>query len=212
MHEPVVIEPTVTSSADAPTPPQRPPGFAIAAPIESQRLTLRPVAAADLPALAAINGDAEVTRFLPYATWQSADDGTAWLARMDAVAAAGTGQQLIIVRRADGMVIGTLLLFRFDAGSARVELGYVLGRSHRRQGLMREAVLAACGHVFGVLGLRRIEAEVNPANVASNRLLAGIGFTLEGTLRERWVTKGVAHDTHLYGCLAADWQRISKPG
>ena len=38
------------------------------------RLRLRPLDSADLPDLMAVNGDPEVTRFLPYATWQSAND------------------------------------------------------------------------------------------------------------------------------------------
>jgi RimJ/RimL family protein N-acetyltransferase len=70
---------------------------------------------------------------------------------------------------------------------------------------MREALQAVCTHMFSVLGLRRIEAEVNPANVASCQLLLRVGFTLEGTLRQRWVAKGVAYDSHVFGCLAQEW-------
>lgn len=175
--------------------------------VSSRRLTLRPVAEADLADLLEINGDPEVTRFLPYETWRSLDDGVAWLRRMEALAATGTGQQLVVVRHADAKVIGTLLLFKFDEPSARVELGYVLGRSHWRQGLMREALEAVCAHAFTAMAVRRIEAEVNPGNAASNRLLRSLGFTLEGTLRERWVAKGLAYDTNIYGCLAEEWKR-----
>lgn len=176
--------------------------------LDTPRLTLRPVAAADLPDLLEVNGDPQVTRFLPYATWQSLQDGQAWFERMAALGASGTGRQLVVVRRADAKVIGTLLLFKFDDGSKRVELGYVLGRSHWGQGLMREAVVAACSHAFAGLGIRRIEAEVNPDNAASCALLARVGFVLEGTLRKRWMAKGVAYDTHIYGCLAEDWPAL----
>src|SRR5436853_4508165 len=96
--------------------------------VPSQRVTLRPVAAPDLADLLAINGDPQVTRFLPYATWQSAEDAEAWLVRMEALAAAGSGQQLVVVRHADRRVIGTVLLVRYDEGSARRALGYGLGR------------------------------------------------------------------------------------
>lgn len=179
--------------------------FPLITQIDAGRIALRPVAATDLPALLAINGDPLVTQFLPYATWQTLEDGAAWLARMEALGATGTGQQLVVVRRADAAVIGTLLLFKHDAGSQRIELGYVLGRDHWGQGLMREALQAVCGHLFDSRGMRRIEAEVNPANVASCRLLTRVGFTLEGTLRQRWVGKGVAYDTHVFGCLAHEW-------
>jgi [ribosomal protein S5]-alanine N-acetyltransferase len=172
----------------------------------SPRLRVRPVAAADLPDLMAVNGDAEVTRFLPYATWQSPADAEAWLVRMRALDASGISQQLVLERREDGRVIGTALLFRHDEASGRAELGYVLGRAHWGQGLMREALQALCGHAFGPLGLRRLEAEVNPANTASTGLLRALGFTQEGCLRQRWVAKGSEpYDTHFFGLLAHEW-------
>ena len=180
--------------------------------LESPRLALRAIEAADLPDLLEINGDPQVTRLLPYATWQSLADGEAWLARMATLGAAGTGQQLVVVRRVDAKVIGTMLLFKYDPGSSRVELGYVLGRAHWGQGLMREAIVAACSHAFRTLGIRRIEAEVNPANLASCALMEAVGFTHEGTLRKRWVAKGVAYDTHLYGCLVDDWPVAQAAG
>ena len=174
--------------------------------ILSPRLRVRPIAATDLPDLFAVNGDPEVTRFLPYATWQTAADGEAWFARIQSLDAGGTSQQLVVQRRDDGRVIGGALLFRHDQDSARAELGYVLGRAHWGQGLMREAVHALCGHAFGAMGLRRLEAEVNPANTASTGLLRALGFTHEGSLRKRWVAKGSApYDTHFFGLLADEW-------
>lgn len=172
--------------------------------IATPRLVLRPVAAGDLPDLLEVNGDPEVTRFLPYAAWRSLDDAAGWLDRMDTLAAAGDARQLVLVRAADAHAIGTLLLFRHDAASARAELGYVLGRSHWGRGLMREALQAACAHAFGALGLRRLEAEVHPDNAASWRLLERLGFMHEGTLRQRWVAQGAPYDTRLYGRLASD--------
>lgn len=178
-------------------------------PVTTERLTVRPIAAADLGDLFEVNGDDAVTHFLPYPTWTSADDGVAWFTRMEALAATGTGRQLVIERRSDGKVIGTVLLFKHDAGSARLEIGYVLGSAHWRQGYAREALLAVCTSAFGPLGIRRIEAEVNPANTASDALLLSLGFVREGRLRLRWVAKGQAHDTFVYGCLAEEWPGAS---
>ena len=175
--------------------------------LETERLRVRPLLPADLPDLMVVNGDPEVTRFLPYATWAGHEDAVSWHHRMQALHAAGTGVQLVLQHPADGRVIGTVLLFKFDGPSARVELGYVLGRAHWRRGLMREALTAVIDHAFGTSGVRRIEAEVNPANVASDRLLAVLGFTLEGRARQRWVAQGVAYDTHLHGLLAPEWRQ-----
>jgi [ribosomal protein S5]-alanine N-acetyltransferase len=180
--------------------------------LQSARLTIRPVCAVDLPDLLRINGDAQVTQFLPYPTWTCLDDGVAWLARMEALTAAGTGLQLVIEQQHEAQVIGTVLLFRYDEGSRRLEIGYVLARRCWGLGLMREALVCVCGHAFDVLGLRRIEAEVNPDNIASARVLASLGFVLEGRLRQRWQAKGRVYDTQFYGCLADDLRRLPTAG
>lgn len=175
--------------------------------IITARLVVRPVTANDLGDLFDINGDDQVTRFLPYATWQSLDDGIAWLKRMDALSDTGTGQQLVIVRSSDLKVIGATLLFRYDEGSARIELGYVLGRAYWRQGYATEALTAVCHHAFKNMGIRRIEAEVDPRNAASNAVMQSLGFVQEGLLRKRWVTKSEPTDTYIYGCLVEDWNK-----
>lgn len=172
--------------------------------IDTERLALRPVTAAHLDDLMAVSGDPEVTQFLPYATWAGRADAEAWLARIQALEAGGSARQLVILSRTDGRAIGTLLLFRHDPGSRRIELGYVLGRAHWYRGLMHEAAAAACAHAFGPLGLRRIEAEADPDNVASCRLLERLGFRREGRMRQRWTAKGRSYDTCLFGLLADD--------
>ena len=118
----------------------------------------------------------------------------------------GSTLQWVVEDTASKTVIAACLLFQYDAGSARAELGYVLGRAHWRQGLAREAITAVCDRAFGALGIRRIEAEVHPDNAASNNLLQRIGFVHEGRARQRWVAKGATYDTQLYGCLASEWQ------
>lgn len=173
--------------------------------IDTQRLTLVPASAEHLADLLVVNGDDTVTRWLPYATWQTLDDARAWLARVEALVAAGSTRQLVLRHSGHGGVIGALLFHRYEVASRRAEIGYVLGRTHWHQGLMREAVAAACTHAFATLGLRRIEAEVNPDNVASCRLLEGLGFRLEGRLRQRWTAKGTTYDTCLYGVLGQEW-------
>ena len=173
--------------------------------VNTERLLIRPVTSADLDDLLAVNGDDAVTYFLPYATWHSRADGEAWLARTVARTADGAGQQLVIARKADHRVIGAILLFRYDEASARLEVGYVLGRQAWHQGYATEALRSVLGCAFTEWGIRRIEAEVNPDNSASTALLLRLGFVHEGRLRQRWVAKGRTYDTNIYGCLAAEW-------
>ena len=174
-------------------------------PIESDRLVVRLLARADLPALLEVNSSEEVTALLPYPRWASIADGEAWFGRMEAIQATGLALQFVVVSKATGAAIGTCLLFRFEEGSARAELGYALGRSHWGAGLMSEALTALLGRAFGDMGLRRIEAEVDVRNAASARLLQRLGFRREGLLRERWVSKGEVKDVEMYGLLRHEW-------
>jgi ribosomal-protein-alanine N-acetyltransferase len=82
-----------------------------------------------------------------------------------------------------------------------------LGRTHWRQGYAAEALRAVCRHAFEAAGIRRIEAEARPDNVASNELLLSLGFIHEGRLRQRWVSKGESYDTNVYGLLVDDWRK-----
>jgi RimJ/RimL family protein N-acetyltransferase len=184
--------------------------MAFLAPIrtESERLLIREVEAGDLADLLAINADDAVTQFLPYESWRSLADGVAWFERMKKIAETGTAAQLVIVDKASVRAIGTCLLFRLEAASARAELGYVLGRSRWGRGLMHEALVALISHAFDAQGLRRLEAEVNPLNVASCRLLERLGFTNEGLLRKRWLAKGALYDARFYGLLRDEWRPL----
>lgn len=169
--------------------------------LHTERLTLRLAEPADLPMLLAVNGDDAVTRFLPYATWKDLADGEAWFSRIAARQAAGEVAQFVIALKDSGQVIGACLLFRFEIPSGRAELGYVLGRAHWGAGYMLEAMQAFVVAAFGPWGLRRLEAEINPLNHASARLLGRLGFVQEGLLRQRWINKGELCDSALFGLL-----------
>lgn len=78
--------------------------------LETDRLRIREVADFDLEDLMSINGDPEVTKFLPYATWASIEDAAAWLSRMQALQATGSGIQLVIYDKSANLVVGTVLL------------------------------------------------------------------------------------------------------
>jgi ribosomal-protein-alanine N-acetyltransferase len=204
------VDPNAADAANASDRVVPPPAPPLALTLSCQRVDIRPVQAGDIGDLLEVNRDPEVTKFLPYETWKGLDDGHAWLERVQAIASTGTGQQLVLVSKATARAIGSLLLFRYDAGSARAELGYVLKRSCWGQGLMVEALGGVISHCFDSLALQRLEAEANPDNLASNATLRRLGFSCEGRLRQRWVAKGRRYDTHFYGLLRDEW-RAARP-
>jgi len=76
---------------------------------------------------------------------------------------------------------------------------------------MQEALPALISHGFGALELHRIEADIHPANIASERILTGLHFQREGHLRERWFVGGEISDSIIYGLLRKDWDAAIHP-
>ncbi|HEX7334950.1 MAG TPA: GNAT family N-acetyltransferase [Pyrinomonadaceae bacterium] len=107
--------------------------------------------------------------------------------------------------RDSNKVIGTTTLFHLNLDNGRAELGYAMGSAHWGKGYMHEALNALVSHAFEIMDLRRLEADVDPRNVASIRTLEKLGFQREGFLRERWHVNGEIQDAFFYGLLRREW-------
>jgi [ribosomal protein S5]-alanine N-acetyltransferase len=173
-----------------------PPVFALPA---TERLLLRPLRGTDAPSLFDIFSDRETMRYWSTPPWRWPADAEAFLADSRSYLRLG------IARRSDRALIGTCALFAVHQASRRAELGYILGRPHWGQGYAREAVTALLNHGFDAHDLNRIEADADPRNTASVRLLEHLGFVREGQMRERWIVNGEVSDSVWYGLLARDW-------
>ena len=173
--------------------------------IELERVRLRPLDERDVTALFATYSDPLATRYLARPPMTQLSDAQEMLAKIQAGYADGSNLQFAIERRADGAFLGVCLLFNFHKTSARAEIGYILAREHWSRGYMAEALPALIDHGFGALGLNRLEADIDPRNGASARVLQRMGFQPEGLLRERWIVRGETSDTAIYGLLKREW-------
>ena len=182
-------------------------------PIEllTPRLKLRWMTDADAPACYALFSDPEVTRYLGRAPWTAPSQAVQAIEKALADHASGSGLRLGIEVRASGRLIGDACLFHFVDASRRCEIGYSLARSHWGQGYAGEALEALLGHAFGSLDLNRVEADIDPLNTASGRLLERLGFRREGYMPERWIVNGEPADTVWYGLLRRDWTARTAP-
>jgi len=187
--------------------------------IPGPRAALRRITERDLGALVEIFGDPEVSRFIGIPRLRDEAGARALLRDIDQHAARGTLLQWGVVLacgEADGerganattpagRLVGTCTLAHLDPTNRRAEIGFVLGRAHWGRGLMKDAVRLLLDHAFGTLGLHRIEADVDPRNVRSLRLLERLGFRREGHLRQRHRIAGEWQDSVLLGLLAPEW-------
>lgn len=169
------------------------------------RLTLRPLAADDEAALFAIFSDPEVVRYWSRSAWTDMAQADEMLAAALRDYADGSGLRYGIVVSATAELIGVASLFAFNRDNRRCELGYVLGSRHWRRGYVSKALVPVLEHAFGALEMNRIEADIDPQNLASGRVLEKLGFRQEGFMPERWIVHGEFADTAFYGLLKRYW-------
>lgn len=172
---------------------------------ESARVRLRPMEGADAPGVFAMYSDEEVSRYLARPRLTEPGQAMEVIDRARKGYEDGTSLQLTLERRDDNAFLGVCLLFNFHAPSARGEIGYALGRPHWSRGYVREGLPALVDHAFRGMGLHRLEADIDPRNAASARVVQRLGFRPEGLLRERWVVGGERSDSAIYGLLRREW-------
>lgn len=177
--------------------------------LRTSRLWLRELNGADVDALYAIHADAQAM------CWSGAD---AMCQRYEAEHLIATyqhwrrldppGTRWAVVRLEDRCLLGTCGLFGWNPPWRCAIVGYELGRHYWGQGYMTEALHAVLRWGAQAMTLHRVEAHVHAQNTASWRLLARLGFHLEGTAREAGFWNHRYHDLQRWGLLLSE---LSQP-
>ena len=189
--------------------------FAEALPaIEGEGVTLRQPQMSDHPEWAALREKSRA--FLePWEPVWPADDLTrgAFRRRLKRYAEDQRCDQaysFFIFRSADEVLVGGITLSNVRRGVAQAgSIGYWMGESYARQGLMSVALRALIVFSFSGLRLHRLEAACITTNVASIRLLEKSGFQREGYARQYLCINGIWQDHLLYARLKDDPPHLS---
>jgi RimJ/RimL family protein N-acetyltransferase len=174
-------------------------------PIETRRLLLRDFDDGDFAAVHAYASDPEVTRFMFYGPRDEAETRE-YLREMRRSRGRRprTAFELAIVRRDDARLIGACDLTLEPRREA--DLGFILALDAWGFGYASEAALALLDAGFAELGLTRIFATCDVANLASARVLERIGLRRRGILRRHREAKGRWWDMLLFDSTALEWR------
>lgn len=178
--------------------------------IQSDRLILRPLRPDDADAMHIAMSDAPLMTY-----WSSGPHKNVQETR-DYITVNATEAQYrtwAITLKEDGTIdeklkdaaLGWVVLL--DRRQSVKEIGYILRASHHGRGIAREAVHAIIQYGFDILDLRKIIADTDPDNIASNRVLTDMGFQKEGYMREEWETHLGVRDSLLWGLLRSEYNR-----
>lgn len=174
--------------------------------LETNRLLLRDFTEDDWPALHAVESLPEVARY------QDFDPRTEDESRAYVIAASKDGEEdprqtydLAVILRGEGRLIGRCGLGISNADIGEAVLWYTLHPEHWGHGYTTEAARAIVDFGFRELGLHRIWADCDPANIGSWRVLEKLGMRCEGHLRENARIKGEWVDSLIYAILDREW-------
>nr|WP_245889377.1 GNAT family protein [Knoellia remsis] len=91
------------------------------------------------------------------------------------------GRMLPFVIESDGRLVGQLNVSNITLGSFRsCTAGYWVAESAAGRGITPTALALVADHVFGELGLHRLEINIRPENAASLAVVRKLGFRDEG--------------------------------
>lgn len=174
--------------------------------LETERLTLRPVAGGDLSDIVTLAGDIEVARWTASIRHPLGEtEVAAWLARRTK-----SGEHAFaILRKGESGLIGVVGI-TVTAGADKGEIGYWIGRRYWGCGFATEAVRRVLAHGFAVLGLDEVEATVFPGNDRSARVLDKTGFTESKSVQRAAPARGGDCEVIVYTLAREVFGRLTR--
>lgn len=102
----------------------------------------------------------------------------------------------------NGEAVGSIGFFmQSDVYEKSAEIGYWLGESFQKHGIITKAVGILCDTAFEHYGAERVFAEPYERNYGSRKVLENNGFTLEGTIRNGVYKNGELINYCIYSLL-----------
>lgn len=179
----------------------------LSAPIETQRLRLRTLTAADVTdRYLSWLDDPEVTRHLELRFHRhTPEDVRAFVEQMNAC----PDTLLLGIFTKDGDThIGNIKLGPVDRHHERAEVGIMIGdRGTWGRGYASEAIRALTDYAFDGLGLHKVSCGLYAANEGSRRAFLKAGWFEEGRRRDHWSCDGRRQDDVQMGCLRGEAPR-----
>jgi ribosomal-protein-alanine N-acetyltransferase len=169
--------------------------------LHTSRLVLRRITVEDADELFLMRSHAGTMQYIGRPLAASVDDALKLIRVIDDILQAGDGITWGISLKGERELIGTIGLWRIVKEHHRAEIGYLLHHDRLRQGYANEALTKVLDYGFSTIRLHSVEANVNPLNEASLRLLDKHGFVREAWFKENYYYNGVFKDSVIYSLL-----------
>ncbi len=156
---------------------------------------------ADAPEILILRSDDQAMNFIGREKTTTLEEAEAFISTLEKSFKDNAGIYWAICRPDNFALIGNIGFWRIDKTHHRGEIGYMLHPDFWGQNFMSEALAKVLDYGFQKLKFHSVEANVNPQNVASVKLLEKFNFVREGYFRENYLVRGVFQDTASYSLL-----------
>lgn len=178
--------------------------FTVFPKLETDRLILTEFMKNDSEELFKMRSDERVLKYLDRAPHKSIQDSELMIDEMIISYNNKEGINWIIRKKDTLNVIGYIGYWRMRKEDVRAEIGYAMKPEFWGKGFMQEALTKVIEFGFKEFRLHSIEANVNPANLSSIKLLEKAGFKREAYYREDYLFNGKFLDSAIYSLLETD--------
>ena len=169
--------------------------------LSSERLNLRQVVLADENEILVLRSDGRVMKFLDRPMAKSINDSRQFIHNINDGINKNEAITWAITLKNDSKLIGTIGYWQIFKEHFRAEIGFILHPDFQGKGIMQEAINKIIEYGFDVMKLHSIEANVNPENVSSIKLLERNNFIKEGYFKENYYYNGKFLDSAIYSLL-----------
>ena len=108
----------------------------------------------------------------------------------------------VICRTEDDNIVGAININHIVRGSFQsASLGYYVGAEFQGAGYMREGLEQLVDYAFNTMGLHRLEANIQPGNIRSQKLVQRCGFRREGFSTAFLYINGAWRDHQRWCCV-----------
>ena len=146
--------------------------------IQTRRLNLRELTAADAPAIYKNYADPEISKWFFDQPHTEQSQTSHLIDLLIAEFHQGRGLTWAITMLEDNQCIGTCSFGEIQLGT-QAEVGFDLAIEYWGQGLMSEALRAVLAYGFSILNFSKLEAHTYTANNRAKVLLETLGFQVE---------------------------------
>jgi len=152
--------------------------------LETERLLLTEFEKTDAEELFKMRSDDRVQKYLDRDPHKTVEESRLMIEGMIVSYISKEGINWIIRKKDNCDVIGYIGYWRMIRNNVRAEIGYAMKPEYWGKGYMQEALIKIIDFGFNEFCLHSIEANVNPDNASSIKLLEKCGFKKEAYFKE----------------------------